>query len=128
MTDPAPDRRTYFRNIATGDRGYLVERHGATHVKYDRPNVDQTVLYHADKWTQELATERRFNAHEVAKVAFAADRQLCVSLGLHKTSKVEWHSLPEDERIRWVKEGPKVSPGHLRQRLWVAVVGAVSGG
>lgn len=128
LTDPAPDKRVYFRNNATGDRGYMVERYGATHIRYDRPNVDQTVPFDPTKWTEEARAERRWNAHEVAQVSFAADRRLCLALGRHKESRIEWQSLPEEERLRWLKEGPKVPMGHVRQKLWIAIVGVFADG
>lgn len=126
--DPVPEKRVYFRNNATGDRGYMVERYGATHIRYDRVGVDQTVPFDPLKWTEEARAERRWNAHEVAQVAFAADRRLCLAMGLHKTSRVEWHTMTEDERIRWLKEGPKVPAGHPRSKLWVAIVGVFADG
>lgn len=126
--DPTPDRRVYFKNNATGDRGYMVKRHGADHMKYDRAGVDQTIPFKPEAWTQEQRTDRRFNAHEVAQVAYAADRRLALSMGLQGPSRLEWISLPETERIRWLKEGPRVKADHIRQRLWRAVVGVLADG
>ncbi len=124
--DPAPDRRVYYRNNATADRGYMVKRYGADHIKLDRgPGTDETKLFRSDEWTQE-ARSKRFAAHEVAQIAYVADCRLWRSLGNAKESKREWISLPEEERIRFLSEGPKVSADHRRARLWRAIVGALT--
>ena len=111
--DPTPDRRTYYRNVATGDRGYMVRRHGADHIKFDRPGSDQTRLFHTEEWVLEKQS-RQMPAHEVAQVAFAADRRLCKLLGLLQEARKEWLDLSNEERVRWVKEGPKVHASSMR--------------
>lgn len=124
--DPTPDRRIYYRNNATGDRGYLVQRHGADHMKFDRGinGADETRLFKPEDWTLE---ENRpgMNAHEIAQVAFEADRRYCKSKGLRE-ARVEWLNLTDDERIRWVKEGPKAQD--VRRRLWAAIVKVLADG
>lgn len=126
--DPTPDRRTYYRSVATGDRGYMVQRHGADHMKLDRPGVDQTQLFNAEEWVLE-AQSRILPAHEIAQVAFAADRRLCRVLGKLMESRKEWIDLDNEERVRWVKEGPKVPADSMRARVWRAIVNAmVEGG
>lgn len=122
--DPTPDRRTYYKNVATGDRGYMVRRHGADHIKYDRPGSDQTRLFNADEWTLEQQS-RQIPAHEIAQVAFAADRRLCRLLGKLQESRREWLDLDNEERVRWVKEGPRVPADSMRSRVWRAVVNAM---
>ncbi len=122
--DPTPDRRTYYRNVATGDRGYMVRRHGADHIKFDRPGVDQTRLFKSDEWVIEQQT-RQLPAHEIAQVAFAADRRLCKLLGKLSESRLTWLDLDNDERVRWVKEGPKVPATSMRARVWRSIVNAM---
>lgn len=122
--DPTPDRRVYYRNVSTGDRGYMVKRHGADHIRFDRPGSDQTRLFKADEWTLE-AQSRQLPAHEVAQVAFQADRQLCKVLGKLQESRKGWIDLDNEERVRWVKEGPKVPADSMRARVWRAVVTAM---
>lgn len=122
--DPTPDRRVYYKSVATGDRGYMVRRHGADHIKLDRAGVDQTRLFHAEEWTLE-AQSRQLPAHEVAQVAFAADRRLCKVLGKLQESRKEWIDLSNEERVRWVKEGPRVPADSMRAQVWRAVVNAM---
>lgn len=123
-SDPTPDRRVYYKNVATGDRGFMVRRHGADHIRYDRPGSDQTRLFHADEWTLEQQS-RRLPAHEIAQVAFAADRRVCRVLGKLQESRKDWIDLDNEERVRWVKEGPKVPANSMRARVWRAIVNAM---
>lgn len=120
--DPRPDQRVYYTSIATGDRGFMVKRYGADHIKLDRgDDTEETRLYRADEWN--LAhVKRALNAHEVAQVAFEADRRLCRAQGKLKDARAEWLNLRETERLRWVAHGPKAPPGHLRLRMWAAIV------
>lgn len=122
--DPTPDRRTYYRNVATGDRGYMVRRHGADHIRFDRPGSDQTRLFKAEEWTLEQQS-RRLPAHEIAQVAFVADRQVCKLLGKLAESRLQWLDLDNDERVRWVKEGPRVPADSMRSRVWRSIVNAM---
>jgi hypothetical protein len=119
--DPTADRRTYYRNVATGERGYMVQRHGADHMKWDQPGHDRTQLFKADDWVLE-AVSRQMAAHEVAQIAFEADRRFQRALGKLMDSRTEWVDLSNDERNRFIKEGPRCKPGSKRSRLWVAIV------
>lgn len=123
-TDPTPDRRSYYKNVATGDRGYLVKRHGADHMKYDQPGHDRTIPFKSDDWTIEQQS-RQLPAHEVAQVAYAADQRLCRTLGKQREAQVEWLTLQNEERLRWVKEGPKAPATSMRARLWRSIVTAL---
>lgn len=122
--DPTPDRRTYYRNVATGERGYMVRRHGADHIKWDQPGHDRTQLFKQDDWILEQQS-RQLPAHEVAQVAFAADVRLCKLLGKMTESRKTWLDLDNEERVRWVKEGPRVPADSMRARVWRAVVNAM---
>lgn len=122
--DPTPDRRTYYRNVATGDRGYMVQRHGADHIRFDRPGSDMTRLFKTDEWVLEKQS-RQIPAHEVAQVAFAADRRLCRLLGKLQESRKDWIDLSDTERVRWVKEGPRVPADSMRAQVWRAIVNAM---
>ena len=99
----------------------MVKRHGADHMKWDQPATDRTQLFRADDWVQEQ-TSKKMAAHEVAQVAFEADRRFQRALGKLMNSRVEWIDLSNDERNRFILEGPKCKPGSKRQRLWVAIV------
>lgn len=119
--DPTPNHRIYYRHATTGDRGYLVKRFGADHIKYDRVGPDQTMPFRPEDWNEETA-RRAFQEHEVAKVAFAADKELCRALGKVREANRNWLDVPEAERIRFVTSGPLVPPRHLRARLYRAIV------
>lgn len=126
--DPTPDRRVYYRNNTSGDRGWMVKRYGADHVKMDRgPGSDETRPFRHEEWTLE-ETKRGMNAHEIAQVAFEADKRLCRALGLFKASKVDWLNLHDAERLRWVGKGPEAGSDPRRKRLWVAIVKALTDG
>lgn len=118
--DPTPDRRIYYRHARTGDRGFLVRRQGTDHIRYDRGDQHQTVPFRPDEWTEDVAT-RRLHDHEMAQIAYAADRRLCRALGLAREAGKEWIDLPEKERIRYVSEGPRAPKGSLRWRLFQTI-------
>lgn len=126
--DPTPDRRVYYRNLATGDRGYLVQRHGADHMKLDRGEngADETRLFKPGEWQLE-ETQRGMNAHEIAQIAFEADKRYCKAKGKVKESKLEWLNLHDEERILWVKQGPPRADD-TRRRLWSAIVKVLTNG
>lgn len=122
--DPTPDRRTYYRNVSTGDRGYMVKRFGADHMRYDQPGHDRTIPFKTDDWVLEQQS-RQLAAHEVAQVAYAADMRLCKTLGKIREAETPWLNLRNEERVRWVKEGPKAPADSMRARVWRAVVNAM---
>jgi hypothetical protein len=119
--DPTPDRRIYYTHARTGDRGYLVRRYGTDHIKYDRVGPDQTIPFRPEDWREELG-RRAFQEHEVTRVAFAADKELCRALGRVREANRQWLDLSDADRISWVTSGPPVRPHHLRAKLYRAIV------
>lgn len=122
--DPTPDRRIWYRHARTGDRGFLVRRMGADHIRYDRGDPLQTVPFRSDEWTEDTQ-KRRLHDHEVAQVAHAADRRLCRALGLAREANRDWLDIPEAERIRYVTEGPDAPEGSTRARLFRLITEAL---
>jgi hypothetical protein len=119
MTDwePKPSERTYYRSRLDGQRAYLVKREGKECLRLDRPSE---AIYHAinGDWVQD-AQQHVANAHQVAKVAFIADRALCPIVGAHTEAKDEWINLKEQDRIKFMQDGPDT--GDIRDDLFRAI-------
>lgn len=115
--EPKPSERTYYRSRQDGQRAYLVKNEGKECLRLDRPSE---AIYKplGPDW---IADSQHYvaNAHQVAKVAFIADRALCPLVGDHIEAKVEWINLKEQERIRFMENGPEV--GGIRDKLFKAV-------
>lgn len=116
--DPKPSERRYYRNARTGDLGYLVERDGKDVIRYDRPNEEILRPYRQDEWIVERE-HRKLTAAQIAHVAFEADKKLCLFIGLPNQANREWLSMKDEERIRWIKDGP--SSGLARMHLFGAI-------
>lgn len=127
MPDPTPDQRCYVRHAITGDRGYLVWRDGEQRVRLDRPQ--EVVLPRTSDWHDD-DDAAMFTLHQVARIAYAADRQLLSSVGQHKDARTEWLDMKEAARIAWVEKGPASEKGAvhpLRPILWKAVMEVLGG-
>ena len=100
-----------------GQRAYLVHHDGAECLRLDRPSEE---LYRklGPEWSPDAQTYLA-SPHQVAKVAFIADRALCAITGDHLEAKEEWINLPEKERIRFMEDGPD-SVG-IRDKLFKAI-------
>jgi hypothetical protein len=121
--DPTPDQRTYYRSAEDGQRAYLVKRGGKDMVRLDRP-MEEILRPLDGSWRPDTQTYP-FTAHQVAEVAFAADRALCRTMGKHLDAGKEWLSLKEQARIKWMEEGP--STGDIRDDLYDAIMGTLKG-
>lgn len=119
--DPSPDRRVYYTHAQTGDRGYLVKRYGSDHIKYDRVGPDQTIPFRPQDWREDVA-RRPLQEHEMAQIAYEADRRLCRALGKVREANRQWIDLPDAERIRFVQSGPAVPRADLRMWLYRAII------
>lgn len=117
--DPEPGEETWYRDVQTGDRGYLVKRAGRDWIHLDRPN-DPTAQWPFDplKWVVDKE-DRPLTSLACAQVAQVADSVLCRALGLHDKARKDWLSMPEKTRIAWMKEGPK-KPA-IRRKLYLAI-------
>ena len=118
-TDPTPDRREWYSHVRTGEKGYLVVRDGARHIKLDRPNQDIVKPYRESEWHRDNE-HRPLTRQHLGLVAFAADRELCRSLGMHEQAKRDWLSLTTEQRVAWMDSGPG-KPAE-RARLWSAIM------
>lgn len=112
--DPAPHDRVYYRHAVRGDRGYLVLRADKPEIRLDLPRIEAYEKLTAD-WTRE-AKAPPMAPMQVAQILYAADVKLCFFLGIHNLP--EWDRLRDEERIRFMKHGPKTdsSPGEIRTR------------
>lgn len=106
--------REYYRDVRTGDRGYVVIEDGNKCIKLDRPMHSVVRAYREQDWTPDKET-RPMTEAQCAQVAFAADVLLCKFLGHQALGKREWLLMKDSERIEWVKNGPASG---VRKRLW----------
>jgi hypothetical protein len=116
--EPKPSERVYYRSKLDGQRAYIVRKDGFEMLRLDRPSEE---IYR--KLNAEWVPDKRIysaNPHQVAKVAFIADRALCAVVGDFLESKQEWLNLREAERIRFMQLGPNV--GGIRDKLFKAVM------
>jgi hypothetical protein len=122
MAEASP--RVWYRSRTTGDRGYVYQDGERTRIKLDRPNEDVSRPFIMGEWIEE-AEVRRFTPMQLAQVAFVADRQLCTFLGLHTEAKLDWISRREQDRIKFMKHGPKGAS--IREELFSAIMGVLRG-
>ena len=114
--EPEPEDREWFRNRQTGELGYKVIRDGINKIRKDRPMEDLCTPFSDTQWKPE--EERRpLTEHQLARIAFAADKEMCVFLGLHERSRQEWLSMSESAKFGWVKEGPAGEDGSTPERV-----------
>ena len=114
--EPEPKDREYFRNRQTGELGYKVIREGVSKIRKDRPMEDLCTPYSDTQWKPE--EERRpLTEYQLARIAFAADKEVCTFLGLHERSRREWLSMQDGERSRWVQDGPSEEDDATPERV-----------
>lgn len=121
--DPPAQMREWYRSATSGQRGWKVLRGKNVYIKIDRPEQDIEQLWREGDWIAEK--ERRpLTKWQIAKVSFEADRELCRVLGLVAASKREWHSLKEEIRQDWMREGPAGSTAEatMRQALYDTIM------
>lgn len=90
--------RIYYRNKLSGDMGYLVETGDTKMVRIDD---DLRVVPFSAQW-EKARDERKLTEHQVAQIAFEADKKLCFHLGLHKLAKRQWVDLEQTVRASWM--------------------------
>lgn len=104
--DPPEAGRTYYRHAGTKDLGWMVRRGGRQMIRLDRgPHVEVLRPFTESEWVPDKE-HRPLNRIQVAKVCFAADKELCMALGLHKEGKREWIDLSQEDRKHWMHDGP----------------------
>lgn len=104
--DPPPNERTYYRSVGNADRGWLVRRNGIDCIKLDRPMQDIVRPFREHEWSAEKQ-HRPLNPIEKARVAYAADQELCKAIGLIRGSRKTWLDISDDMRIQWMNDGPE---------------------
>ena len=119
--DPAPQEREWYRNVATGDLGWVVRRGGAQKIRLDRASEEIIRSLNAE-WVPENE-HRPMTIAQVGQVAFEADRRLCWFIGMAENAKKEWADLNDDQRIMWMQTGPTKNP--MRRELYEAVTGVL---
>lgn len=121
--DPPAQMRQWYRSATTGQLGWKVTRGKNLYIKLDRPGQDIEQLWREGDWIAEK--ERRpLTKWQIAKVAFEADRELCRVLGLVAASKREWHSMKEELRQDWMRQGPPGTKAEavMRQALYDTIM------
>lgn len=120
--DPAPHQREWWVQRDTGERGYTVRRDGEDVIRENK--VQYEVIHKMDHNWKRDSEHRPLNMAQLARVAFAADHELCLALGLHDVARKEWTHLGEEERANWLKgKGPKHPKA--RANLFAAIWGSM---
>ena len=119
--DPEPSERKFYRSSVDGQRGYLVRREGKDIIRLDRP-MEEILKPFNESWRADMQVYP-VSEHQVARIAFIADRALCGVLGRHDLERDDWLSLHEKARIKWMKEGP--NSGDVRDDLYDAIIGTL---
>jgi hypothetical protein len=122
--DPPAGGREHVRNTQTGELGWFVRRSGKQVVRLDRPNQEVTRRYVESEWVAEDVSRPLAPIH-IARVAFAADCELCRALGLPLHAKREWGKLSEGERKMFIEKGPERPAA--RAALFKSIMAGVSG-
>lgn len=119
--EPEQSDRVYYRSRQDGQRGYMVRRNGKDVIRLDRP-MEEIIKPFNESWTPDNQVYP-LNEHQVARVAFVADRALCGAMGKHDLSRQDWLSLHEKARLKWMKDGP--NSGDVRDDLFDAIMGTL---
>lgn len=121
--DPPAQAREWYRHVKEGNHGWKVYRAHRPHIKLDNPRMDQCLLYREQDWIAN--TEHRpLTLWAISKVAFEADKALCIALGLVDKSKREWLSLSDSKRQQWMEHGPRgtTPEDKVRQKFYRALM------
>jgi hypothetical protein len=117
--EPKEHERTWYRHATTGDRGYSCRRGGKECIRYDRPNIDHTVLHRPHDWIPDN-TPMKIPEAQLVQVAFDADRKLCLLLGRYDLAKREWIGLTDDQKIKWMRQGPQTP--QVRRKMYLGIM------
>lgn len=115
--DPTKGEEEWWRDMQTSDRGYRIRRNGQDMIRLDRPN-EEIIRPLTDRWTIDRDL-RPLTRHNIAQVAFLADRKLAFFLGDHSDRRA-WDELHEDERIKFMEDGPEDI--RLRNLMFAAIM------
>jgi hypothetical protein len=103
--DPAPQEREWYRQVSSGELGWLVKRDGIEKIKMNRPDEDLVVPYRQGEWVPENE-HRPMTIAQVAEICFVADRRL-VTFTVNPGLKKDWVDLTDEMKIQWMEKGPK---------------------
>jgi len=123
--DPPPNKREYYLHLETGDRGYLVTRDGRPAIKWDRA-MAKDATHELHKWKKMVDEVPLFSLHQIAMVAFVADKEVCRALGQVDIAQRQWIDLSEKQRRDWMVDGPKAKTGP-RRHVYQAILKALGG-
>jgi len=115
-----PPKVRWYKRKSDGQLGYMVDQHGREAIRLDRPAQVIVEPYTDSKW-EPVSAERPVTKAQVARIAFAADRALCLMLALHGEARKEWVGLSDKDRIEWVANGPPADPP-LRRAMYQAIL------
>ena len=115
--EPAPHERQWFRNVNSGERGYLVRTDGKDMIRLDRPTETNDKIYRPSDWVSDVQ-ERPLTAYQLARVRFEADKFLRYFTGNPQSLKDDWLNLTDEQRQLWIKRGPRKPE---RADLWKAI-------
>ena len=99
------ERKVFYRDIKTGDLGHIHKEGGKTYIWLDRPQEKILSPFRKTQWQLDKK-HMPLSPYQVVQVCFAADRALCLILGLHEKAGRDWPALSEEQRIGWVETGP----------------------
>lgn len=111
----------WYRHRQTGDRGRFFYEGVAPFVQYDRPNGAKLPFRESD-WVEEVDAPP-MSRGQIARVAFAADRQLLYFTAHYSKAKRDWAAQTDEERVEWIEKGP--ATGKDRKELFAAVMSAL---
>jgi hypothetical protein len=112
--------KVYYRHVREGQRGYRVQRDGKDLIKLDRPSEDIVVPFREHEWMLDRES-RPLNAQQVARASFEADKAICEAMGLHLESRRDWRNMTDEQRIKWITQGPAAG---LRRQVYDAIAAA----
>lgn len=117
--DPKDGERCWMSHSLTGEKGWIVKRNGRIHVRFNHGDWETTRAYNATQWIADKQ-HRHFNRQQIVKVAFEADRELCMLLGERKLAMRTWNKLTDAQRRSWMDKGPKRLK--VREELYKMIV------
>lgn len=116
------DEKIWYRHVVSGELGYLVEREGVEMIRLNRPNEEIYRPLRTGEWTIDRDV-RPLTKHQLVRIAWAADRELCRHLGLDDHGRTQWIDLPEEKRLAWAA-GEGIKPP-IRRKLRNAILRAL---
>ncbi len=121
---PAPVIGQRMRRRNDGQLGFVVERPaddgGGLGIQLDRRAEKIVFPYSTQLWAVDEGT--RLTPSHVARIAYAADRELRMARGEYGVK--EWTAVPEKERMSWMARLPAGADAE-RVKTYAAIRGAL---